>query len=358
MDLKAIVVALVGLGIAFFYLAGDNKFTLPDMGIASSMGGGGASSLSDEGGVLAESGPRLAMAQLVDGIDAASISAAPSEIRLVGAVENCAVTRPAAGQRIVPIMVEPIDLATQIYSYDDDEIARSAAYEIDRVLTRGGKVLSGLKDMDFDTRDGMALDLVNVIIPPGPEPVYLILKDQWGGILWNILPMPGATVAQVTQLGGGNSGVVNLPEGAVLEVADLASGACGAFYRVIEKPSVTEDAGFVPSDETRAAWDAYNEWFGDTFGIAADTGQNGRERAIGVLAGKAPPEGTAKAVWQGVGGKVVLMTPNDVIYAVDPKQHKEWFVAKAKAEITKAFGVPEGSDIVALLKPIVHERTN
>ncbi len=354
MDLKAIVLALVGLGIAFFYLAGDNKFTLPDLGIASTMGGSG---LSAEGSVLTESGPPLAMTQLVDGIDAGSISAAPGEIRLIEAVANCAVTRPSAGQRIAPIMAEPSTLQTQIYSYDDDEIARSAAYAMERVLTRGGKVLSGLKDLNFEVRNTLALDLVTVIVPPGPEPVYLILKDQSGGIVWNILPMPGANVAHVTLLGGGYSGVVNLPEGAVLEVADLGSGDCGAFHRVIEQPSVTEDSGFVPSDETRAAWAAYSAWFADTFGIPADTGQSGRQRAIGVLAGKTPPEDAAKAVWQGVGGKVVLMPPNDVIYAIDAKQHKEWFIAKANAEITKAFGVPEGSDVLALLKPVVHERT-
>lgn len=362
MEPKLILPALGALGAAFFFLAGDGKFALPDMGGllgVSNMGGGDwNASAAAKSPVFPDEGGPVPMGQLVDGLDASTISGPPGEIQLVALTADCAVTPPVSGQRVAPIMAEPSEVLTQIYSYDDDEIARSAAYEIDRVLTRGGKVLSGLKKLDVDPMYELALDLVTVIVPPGPEPVYLVLKDQSAGIVWNILPMPGATVAHVTLLATGSSGVVNLPEGAILEVPDLGSGACGAFHRVIEAPAVTENAGFVPSDETRAAWAAYSGWFGDTFGVAADAGLTGRSRATAVLAGLAPPEGAPKAVWQGVAGKVVRLMPADITYAADAKQHKEWFIAKATAEITSAFGAPEGSDVLALLKPVLHERSN
>jgi hypothetical protein len=176
--------------------------------------------------------------------------------------------------------------------------------------------------------------------------------------LWNILPMPGAKVAQVTLLTTGNGGVVNLPEGAFLQVPDLASGGCGGFARVIEDPGVTVARGFVPSDETRAQWDAYSAWYADTFGIPASGGLTGRNKTYAVLAGTAPPEGTAKAAWAGIAGQVVHVLPAEVLYAAGEKQHEDWFTAKAAAEITRAFGAPDGSDVVALIKPMTHERKN
>ncbi len=363
MEPKLILPTLVALGVGFFYLSGNQKFELPNVGPllgATNMADGSAwyASASGESAVLQPSGDPIALGQLAEGINATSISAPPLEIRLLTAMPDCGVTPPDAGQRVAPVLAQPSVLPTQIYSYDDNEFARSAAYEMNRVMNRGGKILADLKKLNLDPMSNSAMDLVTVVVPPGPEPVYLVIKDQFGGIVWNILPMPGATVAQVTLLSGGYSGVVNLPEGARLEIPDIASGACGAFHRVIEKVSVTEARGFVPSDETRAAAVAYEAWFLQTFGIAADVGLTGRDRATAVLAGAAPLDGTPKAAWKAVEGQIVFLMPNDVIYAAEEKQHKEWFLTKANAEITKAFGVPEGSDVLALIKPVTHERTN
>jgi hypothetical protein len=363
MEPKLILPTLLALGVAFFYLSGDKKIELPGVGpllSATNMADGTPwfASAAPDSPVLQAVGDPVPLGQLVDGVDAASISGPPAELQLITMAEDCVVTKPAAGQRVVPIMAQPSEVLTQIYSYDDDEFARVAAYEMDRVMSRGGEILADLNKLILNPRSNSSLDLITVIIPPGPEPVYLVLKDQNAGNVWNILTMPGATLDHVVLLAGGYSGVVNLPATTTLEVPNIGSGACGGFHRVIEEPAITKARGFVPSEETEAAWLAYNGWFTEMFGIPANTGLNSQDRATAVLAGAAPPEGAAKAVWQGVAGKVVHLMPNDVIYAAEEKKHEEWFRVRATAEITRAFGAPDGSDVLALIKPVIHERIN
>lgn len=362
MEPKLILPTLVALGAAFFYLSDNQKFAMPNLGLGLGMvrdlNGNVIGAVNASTPVLRAEGEPVALGSLVDGIDTGTIAGAPAEIKLISMVAGCDVTRPAPGQRVAAVMAEPGELQTRIYSYDDDEFARSAAYDLQRVYGPGSDGLANLKRMNIGPMTDLSLTAVNVIVPPGPEPVYLVLKDQFGSILWNILPMPGAKVEQVTLLTTGNGGVVNMPAGAFLQVPDIGSGACGAFARVIEDPGVTEAEGFVPSDETRAQWVAYSSWFSDTFGIPASGGLTGRNRSYAVLAGIAPPEGTAKAAWAGVTGKVVHVMPADVLYAAEEKQHEDWFTAKSTAEITRAFGAPDGSDLLALVRPARHERTN
>jgi hypothetical protein len=362
MEPKLILPTLVALGAAFFYLSDNQKFEMPNLGLGlgmvTDMDGNPIGAVNASTPVLRADGEPVALGDLVDGIATREISGAPAEIKLISMMTGCDITRPAPGQRVAAVMAEPAELQTSIYSYDDNEFARSAAYDLQRVYGPGSEGLASLKRMDIGPMVDLSLTAVNVIVPPGPEPVYLVVKDQFGRILWNILPMPGAKVAQVTLLTTGSGGVVNLPEGAFLQVPDIGSGACGAFARVIEDPSVTESQGFVPSDETRAQWIAYSNWFADTFGILASGGLTGRNTSYAVLAGTVPPAGSAKATWAGVTGKVVHLMPADNLYAVEEKQHEEWFTAKAAAEITRAFGAPDGSDLLALVKPTTHERTN
>ncbi|MES2142837.1 MAG: hypothetical protein V4516_00395 [Pseudomonadota bacterium] len=362
MEPKLIVPTLLGLGAAFFFLSGNQSFEMPNLGLGlgmvTDMNGNVVGAVNAKTPVLQAGGEPVAMGDLVDGIVSGAITAAPAELRLIKMTEGCSITRPAAGQRVAAVMAKPADLRSQIYSYDEDEFARAAAYDLQRVLGQGNADLARLKRLNVGPMTDLSLSVVNVIVPPGPDPVYLVLKDQFGGILWNILPMPGAKVEQVALLSVRSGGVVNLPEGAYLQVPDLRGGDCGAFARVIEDPAVTEAAGFVLSDETRAQWAAYSAWFTDTFGIPADTGLNGRDGAYAILAGAAPPPGSPKAVWAGVEGRIAHVIPTDILYASGEKQHEDWFTAKAEAEIARAFGVAEGSDLLALVKPAIHERTN
>jgi hypothetical protein len=360
MEPKLILPTLVVLGAAFFYLSGNQSFNMPNLGLGgvSDMNGNVIGAVSASTPVLRADGDPVALGSLVDNIDTKTISGAPAEIRVIDMVAGCAVTKPAPGQRVVSVTANPDDLRTSIYSYDDDEFARAAAYDLQRVYGQGRSELAGLKHLNIGPMNDLSLSAANVIVPPGPDPVYLVLEDQFGGNLWNILLMPGAKVAQVTLLTTGNGGVVNLPAGAILQVPDLGSEACGAFARVIEDPAVTEARGFVPSDETRAQWVAYNTWYTDTFGIPSSGGSTGRGRTYAVLAGAAPPEGAAKAAWAGVAGHVAHVLPAEVVYAAEEKQHEDWFTAKATAEITRAFGAPEGSDVLALVKPTKFERKN
>lgn len=363
MEPKLILPTLVVLGGAFFYLSDNQSFKMPDLGLGgmvTDLNGNVIGAVNGATPVM-HSGSELlviALGDLVEGIDTATISGAPAEIKLISMVADCAITKPMPGQRIADVIAEPGALPTQIYSYDDDEFARSAAYALQRLYGPGKADLAGLKQLHVGPMSDMSLTSVNVIVPPGPEPVYLVINDKSGGILWNILPMPGATVEHVTHLTTGNGGVVNLPEGATLQVPDIANGDCGAFARVVEDPSVTEARGFVPSDETRAQWAAYVAWYVETFGIAPGNGLTGRDEAYAVLAGAAPPEGAAKAVWAGVTGRIVHLMPAEVIYAAEEQRHEDWFTAKATAEITRAFGAPDGSDVLALIKPTTYQRNN
>jgi hypothetical protein len=308
--------------------------------------------------VLTQNSERAPVDQFVEGFDVGSIDEAPGELRLVAVSAKCAVTKPTAGQRVTSVALEPADVPTQVYSYPSDVIARGVAYEMGRIMGHGIDTLTKVKSIKLNPDNNLAMNLVSVIIPPGPEPVYLVIKDGWSGAIWNILPMPGATLAHVTLLSNGSSGVVNLPDGVGLDVPDLASGPCAAFGRLIEDPKVTEAEGFVPSDDTRERWAKYSDWFAENFGVPADQGQTGRYRAAFVLGGDVPPAGAAKAAWQGPAGKVIHIMPAEILYASSKKDHEAWFAAKASEMITSAFGAPAGSDVIALMKPVVQERIN
>lgn len=75
-------------------------------------------------------------------------------------------------------MASPSDVLSDVYSYDDDEISRAAAYELQHVPGQGHDSLDQLKRLDVGPMRVDALSVVNVVVPPGPEPVYLVLKTS------------------------------------------------------------------------------------------------------------------------------------------------------------------------------------
>ncbi len=363
MDLKGIVVVLVALGGAFFYLSGNQSTQLGDMsGLLGGVQVSDGADMVPQGDlpkrVFTATGEMLPISQFVDGFDKAAITGLPAKLALLPKDAGCVVTSPSADQRLSVVQLADSDINTSVYAYDNTEFARSAAYELDRVYSRGSETITTTKKLSLGPMSPYTMELVNVIVPPGDKPAYLVLQSEGAQVLWNILPMPGAKVAHVTLLVQGSGGVVNLPEGAKLEVPDIISGACGEFRRPVENPKLTEERGFVPSDETRAEYIVFYGWYLNTFGKPPTEGVIRREQMAGVLAGDLPPEGAAKAAWRAVEGQTIHVLPRDNIYAVGEKEHEDWFTAKTAALIADAFSVPEGSDILAAITPVMQERTN
>ncbi|EEW26793.1 hypothetical protein [Rhodobacter ferrooxidans] len=359
MEPKTILLSLVGLGAAFAFLTTGEGFKLPIDGLLP----GGMTTIGTMDNRSArlteierQDGAPLELATLAEGFDRDTVMAMPAALQVLTPAADCALTAPAKGERVVPLLANGSEQPTLVYAYAEDMVLTQAAAGLEHHYKYNLDETKLPKKGLINVRSDLALQLVNLVVPPGPEPVYLILQDRNAGVLWNILPMPGAKVARVVLLSGVASGVVNLPEGAVLETVDLHSDACNGVGAPKWALPQTDGIGRDTPQQDLDAYAAYDRWYRGAFGQPADKDLLHRGASNGLLAGSVPPETAAKATWRGVAGATVHLMPADLVFASGAEEHDAWFIQRAENHIRAAFGLDGAADLAAAVVPVVYER--
>jgi hypothetical protein len=288
----------------------------------------------------------------------------PAKLDRLQMPKDCSFRKPKPGDYLAPVMAVYPAQDSPVHAYDESRLIDAALEGLrTHQETLGAKLTPGVPLAEVP--GGTRLGIIDVIVSHSDSPVYLVLQGRGGPILWNLLPMPGVTIAHVVVLGRGTTGVMNVPEGVQVQGGTAAEkGACGVLVEL--KPDPTEKSarnrgGGGPSRSSGDRikhYKAYAQWFRTRFGTAPETNLIHHGALSHVLVGPKPAPGAAKAPWRSTDGATVLVTARDLTYAASDADHQTWALARLRGILAGAFGVPETTDLAGLIWPAVIERAN
>ena len=383
MDPKFILPGLVAIGVAVWMLGGDGLTLSLDPGSQMRTVGATKAGVEFDGtnpqvlrkeepygwvtrspGVVMANDATAVLTDLVDGHRPQDAMALPASLERLALPESCAFRKPKPSEHLAPVMVLFPAQDSPVHAYDENRLIDAALKGLRaHKETLGEKLPPGASVAEVP--GGTRLGIVDVIVSQTDAPVYLVLQSRGGSVLWNLLPMPGVTLAHVAVLGRGAAGVMNVPDGVPVQGGVPAEdGPCGVVPEL--KPDPTEKAarqgggkvaGSIAKDRN-ARYKPYAKWFRATFGAAPETNLIHHGALAHVLVGPMPAPGAAKAQWRSTDGARVMVTARDITYAASDADHQTWALARLRGILAGAFGVPETTDIAGLVRPVVIERAN
>ena len=183
-------------------------------------------------------------------------------------------------------------------------------------------------------------------------PVYLVLENRWDTPrMWNIHLAEGARIERVVILGGGQAGVANLDPVVPVEVI-LQDGlaACNIaptyplndghlFFQSMENGAMSSEEAEEKLAKIDARVEAYDQWFSDSFGLAATDSRIGFDKGTISVVGPVPGEADPKAVFAPIKGAKIRTTQDQFFDIIGQVAEGEDFAARVKAIATSfAFG--------------------
>ena len=367
-SISVFLFVLVSLGPRAFerFLPESAMAMLEGDGMMQTIGGGGTFSSGDgkssgkapsdlifdgneglvaRGAIAALAGNRpVFIEDVLDGHVTQVAKAIPAEITTIRPVMGCRLTPPGEGTVVGHVTAGRSELELPLMTYGDATLAAAVQVFVDSYRKLGtGQVQSG---------SGVSYEAYDVAITETERPVYLVLVNMYGHRIWNLHLAPGARVERVVLLGGDQAGVANLDPVVPVEVISATGLAeCGVspayplnsghrFFEVLNggSGSMKEDAEakFALMQEGIAAW---NSWFRDSFGIAADETRAGFDAGMVSVVGPVPGEGQPKAVYAPVEGARIRMTQDQYFEIRGQSPATESFAGRVEAIATRfAFG--------------------
>lgn len=350
------VVALVTLGPRAFegYIPEPILEAIEGGQMMSSIGGGGsgggdspADFLTDSSDGLEAQGPIAARAgnqpvfikDVITGYKTRVSSDMPVEITTIRPITGCRLTAPEPDAVVGHVTARSSDLDLALSTYNDGHLA--AAVQVFVNVYRKGAVTQAEKV------NGPAYKAYDVAVTETQKPVYLVLENSYGNLIWNIHLAPGARIERVVLLGGEHAGVANLDPVVPVEVLPADGMAdCGIepayplnpghrFFEVLKDGPGSykkeAEAKFAVMQDRIAAYDI---WFRDSFGILASDSRAGFDRGTISVVGPVPGEADPKAVYAPIKG-ARIRTTQDTYFEVQGQVAKgEDFAGRVKAIAT------------------------
>lgn len=313
--------------------------------------------------LLRQDGSHAIVAEAVDGLEPARVGLTPAGLQPIEAPADCAWRIPRPGEQVAGVVTYGGGLETAVHAFSDARIAKAAMDGlIEHKKARGARVADNASIPELPKNT--ALRMVDVVVNLPGDPVFLALQDVYGGVLWNLLPAEGTTLAAVVVLSGGSSGVVNLPEGTVLQGQNLRRDeSCSQGKHPVDPPpdaaAPREGFSFATEDVTHhrlKRYDDYGAWFEKTFGVPSGTGAAVAAGVSHVLLGAMPSGAETRVAWRGPDQGVAHVIPAELTYAATPQQHDAWVRQRGVEMLAAAFGVSPETDLGAILRAQTEER--
>lgn len=165
---------------------------------------------------------------------------------------------------------------------------------------------------------GDSFRVVDVVVTETSKPVYLVLQNEFGKILWNLHLAEGAQLSHVVALGVNEIAIANLDPGVEVDMVTAATlKSCGVrpwrkmadHWRFVRNAKETPEVHEEAVARNRAAYRSYDRWFKRTFGIQSEEQLVGVERSTHVLVGPLPQDLDKRVPFRPLGGAQVIMTP-------------------------------------------------
>ena len=269
--------------------------------------------------------------QLGDLVTAAAPSDASTQIgRIIPFDRNsqCNLRRPRAGEQVVNVRLENGTQTTAVRAIAAADLVQQVLGNVQDV-TRRGRPYAWTDQVTGD------LTAVDVILTDTSAPIYLVLQNRGTGIIWNIQPAPGVTLAHVAIVSSAISGLVSPPATTTFEAlldtdfvtphefgADDVIRAC--MVRPWRQPQpdwqVVQNAGSNVMlqnqiDSFTKGYAAYNAWYTGALGVDAGTNLISPQTAAHVHVG---PKPDAPFAYRGLAGQDIYMMRTDHLFSGDP----------------------------------------
>jgi hypothetical protein len=288
------------------------------------------------GPIAAQAGNQpVFIADVITGYKTALSAEIPAEITTIRPILGCMPTPPQTGTVVGHATAGISDLPLALSTYNDGHLAAAVQAYADAYRAMG-------PDAPVETQ-GPAYEAYDVAVTDTASPVYLVLENRGGNRIWNLHLAPGARVERVVLLGGDQAGVANLDPVVPVEVI-LNDGlvACGLEPAYPLNPGHSDAGGAAGGgvqDSLRAAAEAYDIWFRDSFGVMAGQSRVGFDKGTLSLIGPLPRDNAPKATYAPIAGSKIRTTQDQFFEIRGQVAAGEDFAARVKAIATTfAFG--------------------
>ncbi|MEC9468168.1 MAG: hypothetical protein VYA18_00505 [Pseudomonadota bacterium] len=271
----------------------------------------------------------------------------PAKVVMQQPTAFCRFRKPNLGEYIGNVHVGTGNMHAPIYTWSKTKIRERAQ----KLAENAQKPADDPRKIRVDTMVLSAKDdsfpVVDVVVTETEKPVYLILQNEFGKILWNIHLAPGARISHVVALGVGDIAFANLDPDVPVEMAGARTlRSCGVqpwrkmqdhwlFARnAKENPSLHEE----PVAKNKAAYRKYDSWFKSAFGIRSEQNLAGVERSTHVLVGPLPEDLDDRIPFRPLGGSLVIMTPVENIAVAGKSGYEDKAMAQIRPLVDKALG--------------------
>ena len=305
----------------------------------------GTDGLRAHGRIAAMSGNRpVFISDVISGYSTRVGTDIPAEITMVRPISGCRLTPPLAGTAVGHVTAAETGLSLSLLTYNDYDLADAVQGFVDAYRK------SGMASPGEGT--GLAYQAYDVAVTETRAPVYLVLENRWDTPrMWNIHLAEGARIERVVILGGGQAGVANLDPVVPVEVI-LQDGlaACNIaptyplndghlFFQSMENGAMSSEEAEEKLAKIDARVEAYDQWFSDSFGLAATDSRIGFDKGTISVVGPVPGEADPKAVFAPIKGAKIRTTQDQFFDIIGQVAEGEDFAARVKAIATSfAFG--------------------
>lgn len=283
------------------------------------------------------------LATVITGYSAEVSQDIPAEITTIRTILGCKLTPPGAGSLVGHATAATSDMPLALRTYNDAQLAAEVQAFVDQVRDeRADAPVIG---------PGPAYEAYNVAVTETGAPVYLVLENLAGNRIWNIHTVPGARIERVILLGGAQAGVANLDPVVPVEVL-LGDGLAGCgitpaylpnaanpLYQAIASGDLSDAEAKDRLAEVRAAVDAYDLWFRDSFGVTAGESRIGFDRGTLSVIGPAAQDAEVKASFRSLAGARIRTTQDQFFEITGQVAAGTDFASRVRAIATTfAFG--------------------
>jgi hypothetical protein len=215
------------------------------------------------------------------------------QVQFFDSNQDCSLRRPQAGEKIVNIHLENASQPLPMRVINAADLTAQLERNIAEVTEQG-------RTYNWDAQVSGQMRAVDVLLTDQDGPLYLVLQNHGDGIIWNLMPAPGVTLAHVAIVTTATSGLAGLPTGTGYEAILQSSTVEGPMppcdatpwrapepdWAMVRRSGndryAAELATFTQGHATYAAW------YQETLGVAAGLNLISAQTAAHVLVGPVP----------------------------------------------------------------------
>ncbi len=274
----------------------------------------------------------------------------PADYRMQRHAKTCEFRRPQAGERIVNAHIGQTLNPSDLHVYSEAEMAEDTRAWLAAHFTRPNSITEKTIVRDHD------VPIADIVITDTSAPIYLILQNREGSVLWNIHTAPGVHIAHIVTVGP-KTVALNPPPGDYGVDMLLAGPGCAPiparepqdWWLILHKMEQLrwDDEKAELQAEIDGLYSAhrdYDLWFHDAFGQPSETGVIGFDLTDYLLAGPAPETPQARLSYRPIEGSTVLVSEQDYIFTAPERARVAFMMGLQHDFIATA----AGGDVAAL----------